>query len=240
MEPFVVQSVAQDKQYKYPLLLLGLYLICLLSTVCLASRITYVGPLIQPGGIFLFPVTFTVCDIVGEVYGYSYPRLFIWIGAAAEFIFSISLISVAHMPYPVDLKHPEAYQIVFDPTFRYVCSGLVALLIGEFTNVYILAKWKIRLRGRLFYMRSIVSTALGQAMLTIIVDLLNYSGKLTNSHLVWMMFSGYIWKMGFALLAAYPAWLIVKKLKQVENVDYFDVNTNFNPFSLSLNNKSSD
>ncbi|MDP3705659.1 MAG: VUT family protein [Legionellaceae bacterium] len=44
--------------------------------------------MLEPGGIFIFPLTFCLCDIVGEVYGYAYPRLFIWIGVLAAFVFS--------------------------------------------------------------------------------------------------------------------------------------------------------
>ncbi len=192
--------------------------------------------MLEPGGIFIFPITFCICDIVGEVYGYAYPRLFIWVGVLAEFIFSSIVILVSHLPVPQFFSQAEAYQIVFDPTLRYVGSGLAGLLVGEFMNVYLLAKWKIFLKGRFFVFRSLLSTAFGQACLTIIVDALNYFGKLTPHSLGWMMFCGYLWKMCCALIIVFPAWLLVRYLKRIENIDYYDVHTNFNPFIISLNN----
>lgn len=234
MQNQILEVISRSKQYKYPYFLLGFYLIFLLSTVCLASRITLVGDMLEPGGIFAFPLTFTICDIVGEVYGYAYPRLFIWIGIMSEFVFAVIVTTVSHLPAPEFLKHPEAYQIVFDPTLRYVGAGLVALFIGEFANVYLLTKWKIFLRGRFFVIRSLVSTAFGQACLTIVADILNYTGKLSTHGLIWMMFCGYFWKMCCAIIMVFPAWLIVRYLKKVENVDYYDINTNFNPFVLGL------
>ncbi|WP_238583406.1 queuosine precursor transporter [Legionella israelensis] len=196
--------------------------------------------MLEPGGIFVFPITFCICDIVGEVYGYAYPRLFIWIGVLAEFIFSLIVIAVSHLPAPQFFNHVEAYQIVFDPTIRYVGAGLAGLLVGELANVYLLAKWKIFLKGKFFILRSLFSTAFGQALLTIIVDILNYSGKMTGHHLGWMMFCGYFWKMCSALIMVFPAWLLVKYLKKVENVDHYDIHTNFNPFMLSLNENKTD
>ncbi|RUR09705.1 queuosine precursor transporter [Legionella septentrionalis] len=234
MNKTVFDTLVRKKQYQYPYFLLGLYLTFLLSTVCLASRITAIGPMLEPGGIFAFPLTFCICDIVGEVYGYAYPRLFIWVGIVAEFIFASIVIGVSHLPAPDFFTQANAYQIVFDPTIRYVISGLVGLLIGELTNVYLLAKWKILLKGRFFIFRSLLSTAFGQALLTIIVDALNYFGKITESNLGWMMFCGYLWKIGSALIMVFPAWLIVKYLKKVENIDYYDIHTNFNPFLLTL------
>ena len=234
MRSSVLDTLDRKKQYKYPLFLLGLFLTFLLSTVCLASRITQVGPMLEPGGIFVFPITFCICDIVGEVYGYAYPRLFIWIGVIAEFLFSLIVITVSHLPAPPFFTQAGAYQIVFDPTIRYVWAGLMGLLVGEFANVYLLAKWKIFLKGRFFIFRSLFSTAFGQACLTVIVDTLNYYGKLTNYDLGKMMLCGYLWKMACALLIVFPSWLLVKYLKRIENVDYYDVNTNFNPFVFGL------
>ena len=234
MQNITLESLTKNKQYKYPYILLSLYLTFLLSTVCLAGRITSIGNMLEPGGIFVFPLTFCICDIVGEVYGYAYPRIFIWIGVLVEFIFSLITILVSHFPTPDFFTNGHAYQIVFDPTLRYVCSGLIGLLIGEFTNVYLLAKWKVAMQGKFFILRAMGSTAFGQACLTIIVDLLNYTGKLGLSELGWMMMCGYMWKIFSALILVFPAWLLVKYLKTIEQVDYYDINTNFNPFNFSI------
>lgn len=228
-------SLSRKKQYKYPYILLGIYLTLMLATVCLANKLTLIGHWILPGGIFVFPLTFCICDIIGEVYGYAYPRLFIWIGILSEFIFSAVLIAVAHTKAPDYFKSTESYQIVFDPTLRYVFSGLISLLTGEFINIYLLAKCKIALKGKFFIFRSLLSTAIGQASLTVIVDILNYTGKMPTHDLIAMMISGYSWKMIFAIIMAFPAWLLVRYLKKVECIDYYDINTNFNPFILSLN-----
>jgi len=234
----VLETLSRRKQYKYPYFFLGLYLIFLLSTVCLAGKIIQIGPMLVPGGIFVFPITFCICDIVGEVYGYAYPRLFIWIGVLAEFIFSFIVITVSHLSSPNFFNDAEAYQIVFDPTIRYVGSGLIGLLVGELTNVYLLAKWKIFLKGKFFVFRSLLSTAFGQALLTVIVDILNYFGKMAEHSLGWMMVCGYFWKMCSALIMAFPAWLLVRYLKKVEHIDHYDIHTNFNPFMLSLDDNN--
>jgi uncharacterized integral membrane protein (TIGR00697 family) len=235
----IFESLAQRKQYKYPYFLLGIYVTFLLTTVCLASKLTLIGNLLLPGGIFAFMFPFTICIVVGEVYGYAYPRMFIWIGILAEFIFSFVVTGVSHLNSPEYFKFSEAYKIVFDPTLRYVLAGLTGLWVGEFVNIYLLAKWKIFCSGRLFILRSLVSMGLGQASLTIIVDILNYADKVTTNDLIWMMISGYAWKMVIAFALIFPAWLLVKHLKKVENVDYFDLNTNFNPFKLSLEDTNS-
>lgn len=235
----IFQSLERKRQYKYPYILLGIYLTFLLATVCMASKLVQVGSLLLPGGIFVFMFTFTVCEIVGEVYGYAYPRLFIWIGAIAEFVFALAVTGISYLPSPTYFQHPEVYQAVFNPTLRYVVSGVTGLLVGEFVNIYVLAKWKIFWKGKFFVIRSFASVALGQAFLTIIVDILNYTGKVSIDNSIRMMISGYLWKVFFAMFLVFPAWVIVKYLKKVENIDYYDIHTNFNPFILTLDNGES-
>ena len=118
----VFTSLSGKQQYKYPFIFLGVYLTFMLATVCLASKLTLLGSLLLPGGIFVFPFTFGICDVVGEVYGYAYPRLFIWIGVIAEFIFSLVLIAVSHMPSPEYFKNSEAYEVVFDQYLKEICA----------------------------------------------------------------------------------------------------------------------
>lgn len=231
-----LQLLERNAQYKYPYFFLAFYITFLLATVCLANRITLIGPYLEPGGIFVFVFTFWICDIVGEVYGYAYPRLFIWVGAACQFTFALVVTLVSHLPVPTyfNSDYIHAYNIVYDPTLRYVASGLAALLIGEFANVYLLAKWKIKFRGRFFVIRSLVSTAIGQGLLTVIVDILNYTGKIAFDQILSMMLSGFLFKIICAAILVFPAWLLVRWLKSAENIDHFDVNTNFNPFTLRL------
>lgn len=216
---------------------MAVYLTLMLSTVCLANKIIVIGNLVLPGGIFVFPLAFNMCDVVGEVYGYAYPRMFIWIGVIAELLFIAVTIAVSHLPAPDYVHHAEAYQMVFDPTFRYVLSGLAGLIVGEFVNVYLLTKAKIAMRGKYFILRCIISTAIGQGLLTVIVDILNYIGKMPNHDLINMMISGFSWKMAFGVIFAFPVWMLVRYLKKVEQIDYYDVDTNFNPFVFNLDEK---
>ncbi|MBA3535176.1 MAG: queuosine precursor transporter [Tatlockia sp.] len=232
-----IPDIISNKIYKFPLIFLGIYISLLLSTVILANRLTQIGGFLEPGGIYFFPLAFPILDIMGEAYGYSYPRLFIWIGAVCELLFAISITMVAHFPHPIYFENAEAYKIVLDPTIRFVFSSLLGTIIGHFLNIYFLSKWKVKWRGKGFVFRSLAATGVGQAALTIIVDICAYTGKIHYKNLLWMMFCGYTCKMLYAILLVFPSWIVVKKLKKLEQVDYFDINTNFNPFRLEIEDK---
>lgn len=221
-------------QHKYPLWLMAFYITFLLLTVCLANRFFEIAHIDEAGGIFVFPLTFVILDITAEVYGYTYSRLFIWIGAICEILFSLVTIFVSHLPAPEYFTSTIQYQEVFDPTIRFVFSTLTGTLVGEFSNIYFLTKWKIKFHGQSFILRTIGATAIGQLLLSIIVDILAFGNKMNPFELCWLIVCGYSWKMIYTIILVYPTWLIVKKLKSIDQVDTYDVNINFNPFRMSL------
>ena len=214
------------------LFLLAFYIVLLCTTVSFANDFDDVFGLILPGGIYVFPLTFIICDIVSEVYGYNVGRIFIWIGIVSEFLFTGISELIILVPHPDFFTHGSDYTVVFSPTMRYVISGMTGLLVGEFLNIYILAKWKIKLEGRLFIIRSVCTTALGQALLSIVVDTLAFSGKMNIPDLLWMMLCGWNVKMLYTLFFVLPAWLIVRYLKHKDKIDFYDIKTNFNPFKI--------
>ena len=226
------ESLIQPIHFYVLSTLLASYIILLCLTVCFANNFINVLGMTLPGGIYVFPVTFIICDIVGEVYGYGVARIFIWIGMTGELIFASLAQLIIATPNPDFFLHGAAYQTVFSPTIRYVFSGMAGFLFGEFLNVFLLAKWKIRVRGNYFMLRSILTTAIGQAMLSIIVDTLAFYGKMNNGQLMWMMFSGWLVKMAYSVIFVFPAWAFVRYLKKKGKIDFYDVQTNFNPFKF--------
>ena len=100
-------------------------------------------------------------------------------------------------------------------------------------NVYIVSKLKIPFEGKLFWVRSILSTAVSGFFLVAIIIAIGFTGKDLNLEQSWIMFkSTYSLEILYALLLVIPAALTTKFLKRAENVDVYDINTNFNPFDF--------
>lgn len=222
-------------KYKYSYYLLSAYLLAILLTMATANKMVYIFDLVLPGGIFIFPLTFIVNDIASEVYGYSYPRMFIWLGLIAEFIFSLYSIAISHLPSPSFFAFNSDYEHVFDPTFRFFFASLVGVFVGEFLNIITMSLLRSRAKNKSFIFRSIVSTAIGQLFLSIIVDFLaffgNTSGILT---LLKLMMFGFAIKMSAAIIFVIPGWYLTKVLKKAEKIQKVDLTRSYNPFSLEL------
>lgn len=234
-----MHSIPTGLLKKYNQYLIGLscsYIFALLATVMLANRpvaVELLGNTIHwPGGIFFFPFIFVTLDIVTETYGPAAGRTLILVGFAAEFLLSILGIAVVNLGYPTYFGKDQAmaYQIVFESTFLFVLSSFFATVIAELINNHYLFKWKLKYHGKWFLIRSVLSIAIGQAVLTVLVDMLAFGTKYPLHELTLMMLHGYTWKMVCALILAVPSWLFVKHLKHLGIDSYESAKVNANPF----------
>ncbi len=225
---------------RYLICLSCFYMLALITTALLANRPVAVefswGTIYWPGGIFIFPVVFVALDIITETYGPSASRSLILMGFAVEFLMSIFGIIITNMGYPEYFQegHAAAYKIVFESTFWFVISSFVGGLVAELINNHYIFKWKLKYNGQWFLVRSIISIAIGQAVLTVLVDLLAFGHKYPIYELSLMMLYGYLWKMAFTSLMIIPSWMIVKYLKGIGIDSYESSKADFNPFGATM------
>lgn len=233
------RSNSLKKYNHYLVCLTCCYMLALLSTVMLANRPVAFeflwGTVHLPGGIFIFPFVYVVLDILTETYGPSVSRSLIVVGFVTEFLLSLFGIAVSHMGYPDHFSesHVEAYKLVFNSTLWFVISSCIANLLGELINNHYIFKWKLKYNGQWFVVRSIISMAIGQAVLTFLVDMLAFGYKYPLYELSLIMLHGYLWKMAFAALMVIPSWWFVKYLKSLGIDSYESSKISTNPFAMN-------
>lgn len=220
------------KPYKYFDILLGLFVAVLLISNVASTKILQFGPFNFDGGTLIFPLSYIFGDILTEVYGYRRSRKVIWTGFFCAALMSITFIIVGKLPPAADWPYQEAYDAILGLTPRIVLASLLAFFAGEFSNSYTLAKLKVKMKGKMLWVRTIVSTLLGEGLDTIIFVLVAFWGVLPPDLLLTVIISNYIFKVGVEVLFTPFTYKIVSFLKKKEEVDYFDKDTNFNPFYL--------
>ena len=196
------------------------------------AKVAKVGPFTFGAGVLFFPISYIFGDVLTEVYGYARARRVVWSGfAALAFASLMASIVVAFPPAP-GWGNQSAYEAVFGSTWRIVLASLVAFWAGEFCNSYVLAKMKVWSEGRSLYLRTIGSTVVGEGVDSLIFYPLAFFGSWSNDQLLRVMVTNYGIKVGWETLATPLTYRIVGWLKRVENEDYYDRNTDFNPFTL--------
>jgi uncharacterized integral membrane protein (TIGR00697 family) len=97
---------------------------------------------------------------------------------------------------------------------------------------------KVFTRGKWLAARTIGSTVAGQGVDTIIFVLVAFAGVLPNSLLLVIIVSNYVFKVLMETVLTPVTYKVVNSLKKAEGVDYYDRDTNFNPFKISGNRTS--
>lgn len=185
-----------------------------------------------PGGIIGFPVIFTFGDIITEVYGFRQIRKIIWECLLCTAIFAILTILIIDLPSPKYWTLQTDYNIVLSKVWRTFFALFIGITISMFVNVYLMARWKIWLRGKYFILRCFFSNSIGELIITAIADITGFWGTMDFQKFMHMVISVYVLKVIYAFIASIPASYISTYLKNREGVDVYDKTTNFNPFSI--------
>ena len=219
-----------QKNYKYLGAISVFFVSVLLISNVASTKIVDLKWFTFDGGTLLFPLSYIFGDILTEVYGYKKSRGVIWLGFFMALLMSIVFIIVGKLPAAVDWNNQAAYDAILGLTPRIVGASLIAYFFGEFSNSFVLAKMKILTKGKWLWTRTIGSTLVGELVDSTLFILIAFVGVLPNSLLVTLIISNYIFKTGLEILFTPATYRVVKFLKTKEGEDYYDRDTNFNPF----------
>lgn len=187
-------------------------------------------------GTLLFPISYIFGDILTEVYGYQRSRRVIWAGFGALALSALVFMLVRVMPGEATWQS-YAGQAAYDAILGGISSGglvlasLTAYFAGEFTNSFVLAKMKLRTRGRWLWARTIGSTLVGEGVDSILfVAVASLAGVFPWSLFLTLTLTNYLFKVAIEVLMTPLTYRIVNALKRAEREDYYDWQTDFNPF----------
>lgn len=221
------------RAYRYLDLILAAFVTVLIVSNIASTKILVLGPLTFDGGTLLFPLAYIFGDVLTEVYGYKASRRVIWAGFAGLVLTAVTLAVVDALPPAADWPLQDAYHALLGQAPRIVAGSLVAYWAGEFTNSFILARLKVATGGRWLWARTLGSTLAGEAVDTVVFLLVAFLGVLPNALLGALFVSNYVFKVGVEAAFTPVTYQVVNFLKRAEREDYFDRDTDFNPFAVS-------
>lgn len=237
-------TAAQAQQFKhFDLLLAATCVIVVCSNIIgagKAAEIDFPGAFSMPligeidtfafgAGVLFFPLSYVLGDVLTEVYGYRKARRAIAAATASAVFAALMAAFITAMP-PADawntdlggISRQEAFTIDFGQAPRIVAASVVALFAGEIANARVMAVMKVQSGAGKLWQRTIGSTAVGQAVDSLIFYPLAFYGVWSNSLIITIMVTNYALKVLWEALLTPVTYKVVGALKRQEGVEVFD------------------
>lgn len=222
------------KTFKYYDIILAVFAAILLISNLAGTKLIAFGPIITDGGAILFPISYILGDVLTEIYGYKYARRAIWVGLGVMLLAVLCFTIVRYMPPAPEYTAQASYEAVLGFFPRIVAASLAAFLTGSFLNSFVLAKLKVKTKGKKLWLRLIGSTVVGELCDTVVFAFVAFGGILQGMNMLTYILIGWIFKTVVEIVFLPITYRAIDKMKQIEKVDAYDDKTNFTPFSVDL------
>lgn len=226
-------------QFRYFHFISILFVISFILSNLLATKIATVGIFDFPAGMVTFPLSYIFGDILTEVYGFQRTRQLLWFTIFCELFVLIAIILAVLLP-PARFWHSQPqYQAIFLPQIKIIFASCISYFLGDFVNNKFLTKMKLKCGNKFIAARFIGSTAIGVLVDNTIFTLLVFftvfmSGEVKAPQLYWLIISQYFIKVSYETLMAPFSVKFCTWLKNQEQVDIYDLKTDFAIFKFSV------
>ena len=220
------------KTYKYLGLITALYITFQLVSDVTAGKIVQLGIFTVSATVLYFPFTYIFADVLTEVYGYAKARSVVWMVLFSSILAGVIYTIVVYLPPAAGFGANDAYTQVLGQIPRILFGGWIAVWVGGILNDYTLAKMKIWTNGKYLWTRTIGSTIIGEGVNTLLFYVIALYAVIPTSLLITSILSGWFLKVAVEAIMTPVTYKVVGKLKSLENEDYYDNKTDFNPLII--------
>lgn len=172
--------------------------------------------LVFDGGALLFPITYVIGDAVAEVYGFFRARRMILAALAISAMAALTFYVVQLLPPANDYNHQDAFEAVLGFVPRIVVASLLAFMVGQLLNAYVLVAIKKRWGQKRLWVRLLGSSVVGEAADTLVFCTIAFYGVLTGSEFWNYLLVGYFFKLATEIVFLPATYPLVRWAKRKE------------------------
>jgi len=110
-------------------------------------------------GTFIYPITFTLRDVIHKAAGRRVARIVILTSAGVNLFMAAYLQWVASYPSDSSYSLGREYSAVLGPLWRIVIASLLAMVVSELIDTEVYHLWVTRVTTRFQWLRVLVSNA---------------------------------------------------------------------------------
>ena len=159
----MLNQLQQKEIFAYTFLT-SLVICGLVGSLITAQKIVYLGINFPFANIVFSILTYPIVDCICELWGKQAAKQALWIGLISQILVSIIIQISIFAPYSSLWHSQSEYELILSTSFNVVTASLIAVAISQIFDIMIYQKIKELSRGKWLWIRSNVSTYLGQAI----------------------------------------------------------------------------
>jgi uncharacterized integral membrane protein (TIGR00697 family) len=152
-------------------------------------KIARLGPFSIDGGTFVYPLTFTLRDLVHKLLGKRAARTLIVAAAVINLVMAASFAFVAWLPADPEWGLQAEFAVILGPVWRIVIASIAAEVISELLDTEVYSLWVRRIAVRYRWARPQWLRVLSSNLVSLPVDSLVFAwgafGGVLPASVVW-------------------------------------------------------
>ncbi len=181
-------------------------------------------------GTLLCPITLLTANLITEIYGYKNARRSIWCGFFFNLLSSCYALLIINLPNPSYALHNPLFNSIFIIYLKTSFFFILSYLLTESFNILLFAKLKLKLNGYHLKLRMLGCVFLSLLINNGILWLAKFFGGVISIEFFTMLLINIL----ITLVCLPVICFIIDKIKKLEKIDIYDLNTQFNFFKFEV------
>lgn len=183
-------------------------------------KIITIAGLSMDAGTLIYPLTFTLRDMVHKVAGAKVTRTLIYTAAVINIVMAGLFWLVGWLPGDPQVVQPD-FAAVLAPVWRIVFASILAEVIAQLLDTEAYSLWTKKVTMRYQWARVLVSNAVSVPIDSLIFVWAAFGGVLPNE-VVWAIFLSNLIIKGITTLVGMPLIYLVKDRRELGMSDDFE------------------
>ena len=191
-------------------LVIAAYVAAQMLADIMSLKIALVAGFSIDAGTFIYPITFTLRDLVHKLLGRRVARTLIVAAAAVNLAMAGLFAFAAWLPPDLAVGEQVEFAVVLTPVWRIVLASIAAEVIAELTDTEVYHLWVTRITRRFQWARVLVSNAISVPLDSLVFCWGAFGGVYENA-VVWSIFFANVIVKGAVTLVSLPGIYLVKE-----------------------------
>ncbi|MHC8389792.1 queuosine precursor transporter [Pseudomonas sp. MDT2-39-1] len=191
----------------YVVLNLLLFTLFIFSNVA-AAKLVYLEQfdVVVTPGVFIYPLTFLIVDLLNEFYGFRLARKAILFAFSSNAFIVVLLTFTSFLPGLPGWRLDTPYGEVINYFSSVLVASSISFLFSEYVNSYLLCKIKELTNSRFLFFRVFLSSFFAVIIDSFIFCFVAFYGAMANAEILNIIYIQIAIKMCFAVFNVLPAY----------------------------------